>query len=130
MWIVFLLFLIFPNSIYDEQIGTQLIMWDVGQGQWVTINTYPYCLHFDAGGEYAPLKKIYKLCRQRKNIIFLSHGDWDHINKLSFFKKRNLDYCLFNYPLENLNLYKKNFLNSFIFCKETVIKNLKIFTPS
>jgi competence protein ComEC len=55
------------------------IVWNVGQGQWVTYIEAANCWHFDMGGEHPPWSKVQSLCRTRQNFVFLSHWDWDHI---------------------------------------------------
>lgn len=59
----------------------QLIVWNVGQGQMVTYLSDRYCHHFDMGGEKGkfPKKKIFKLCKKKKNRVHYTHWDWDHI---------------------------------------------------
>ena len=37
---------------------THFIIWNVGQGQWVTAVEFDRCLHFDFGGEFFQLKEI------------------------------------------------------------------------
>ncbi len=59
------------------------IIWNVGQGQWVTQVSAQSCLHFDmGGGEFFPWTKIHQQCASKNNLIFLSHADDDHINAL------------------------------------------------
>lgn len=58
------------------------VVWNIGQGQWVTHITTDSCQHFDFGGEpgrFHPLKsKLLKTCGQKNNILYLSHWDVDH----------------------------------------------------
>lgn len=56
------------------------VVWNVGQGQWLTYIDADKCLHFDMGGERADLRLIRKFCGDRLNQLWLSHGDWDHLN--------------------------------------------------
>ena len=57
----------------------QLIVWNVGQGQWLTLLTPKECLHFDVGGEDArALPLVLATCRGRDHFIYISHGDRDH----------------------------------------------------
>ncbi len=62
----------------------QLIVWNVGQGQWVTVSKAKTCLHFDMGGERIIWADVLKECGTKQNIGFFSHWDVDH---LSFVKK-------------------------------------------
>lgn len=58
------------------------IVWDIGQGQWVTHIMTEACIHFDIGGEMGSYKyvdhSLKKNCSHKKNILFLSHWDFDH----------------------------------------------------
>ena len=74
---VFLSFLFNKSENFKED---QLIVWSVGQGQWVTYLSDSYCHHFDMGGERFPKKKIFKLCKNKKNRVHYTHWDQDHIN--------------------------------------------------
>ncbi len=59
------------------------IVWNIGQGQWVTHVTADFCLHYDVGGEIGSFQlikdKLIQQCSFKKNHIFLSHWDFDHI---------------------------------------------------
>ena len=83
-WIYFILFSIAlglsfykPKSLLK---GDHLIVWSVGQGQMVTYVSKNDCYHFDMGGEYFPKKKLFKICSHKKNRVYYSHFDSDHIN--------------------------------------------------
>lgn len=58
------------------------IVWDIGQGQWVTHVMADTCAHFDAGGEMGSYKYVdrplKKNCSGKNNILYLSHWDFDH----------------------------------------------------
>ena len=64
-----------------EHIDTWVV-WNIGQGQWVTHITSTQCRHFDAGGEIGSFKRIKRLllnvCGSKKNELLLSHWDSDH----------------------------------------------------
>lgn len=64
-----------------------LIIWDVGQGSSHSIITENSCLHFDLGGEKSPVPNILKLCQKKKNFVFISHFDYDHINFIEELKQ-------------------------------------------
>lgn len=70
-------FLFNPSEDFKED---QLIVWSVGQGQMVTYSSGQTCHHFDMGGEKFPKKKIFKLCKDKKNKVRYTHWDQDHIN--------------------------------------------------
>jgi len=76
-------------------IQNQFVVWNIGQGQWTTQSTLDSCLHIDSGGEFFPITKIKKLCHAKKNFIFISHWDLDHINGIEKIK-RWPQVCLYN----------------------------------
>jgi competence protein ComEC len=75
---VFLIIFLLGSSLSIE---TQrwLIVWNVGQGQFVTMTDERGCWHFDIGGEFAPWTAVMSECRGRRNFVSLSHWDWDHV---------------------------------------------------
>ena len=75
-----------------------VVVWDVGQGQMVTWVHPQACLHFDMGGEDFPWQ-VGRLCRQKRNLLYLTHADHDHINFVSRFQKKVADLCLAQAPL-------------------------------
>lgn len=94
--ILFLLVTLLPVYISGDS-SKRLIVWNVGQGQWVTLVRGGECWHFDTGGEFAPWEAIIRICGERLNRIFLSHWDSDHIgfaNQLA----RKLPACLQSEP--------------------------------
>jgi competence protein ComEC len=58
------------------------IVWNIGQGQWVTHVTPEACRHYDFGGEAGSFNrikfKLFKLCGDKPNQLLLSHWDFDH----------------------------------------------------
>lgn len=106
------------------------IVWNVGQGQWTTFVDSESCLHFDIGGERFPWHKVRKLCEQKRNSIFLSHWDWDHIGGLARWpwgwSRRNL--CIALHPQGKSSPKKMKLLRVFQSCRETP-KDLIIWTP-
>ncbi|MFK8138828.1 MAG: hypothetical protein AB8E15_10745 [Bdellovibrionales bacterium] len=72
--------------------GNELIIWNVGQGSMNTYIDEKSCLHFDMGGDFMEYKKVIKKCSKKKNYLWISHGDKDHISFINFFK-RHLDIC-------------------------------------
>ena len=75
--VLFSSFLFYKKEHFKED---QLVVWNTGQGQMVTYLSDKHCHHFDMGGERFPEKKIFKWCRHRKNRVYYTHWDWDHIN--------------------------------------------------
>lgn len=93
------------------------VVWNVGQGQWFTVISKDLCYHFDMGGEKAPLKAIQHHCELRKNIVFLSHWDWDHISFLKAKQLRSLkNICVAQKPQGLASQSKKRLLASYKPC--------------
>lgn len=67
------------------------IVWNIGQGQWVTHVLTDECLHFDAGGEPGTFKKmraqLITNCGRKQNKLLLSHWDMDHFLHIPFLAK-------------------------------------------
>lgn len=89
--LIVLFILVTDISISSE--SPELIVWNVGQGQWVTYVDAVSCLHFDMGGEVFP-SGVQQRCSQKKNQIYLSHWDWDHIGFATRLQKVFRDVCL------------------------------------
>lgn len=75
---LFALVIFIPSS-GPPDFRARLIVWNVGQGQWVSLVGMGECWHFDTGGEFMNWSALQKNCGSRKNRIFLSHWDHDHI---------------------------------------------------
>lgn len=100
-----------------------LTVWNIGQGQWVTLSTPALCMHFDMGGEFFPLKKVETLCQHKINIINLSHWDLDHINGLKKITSRKAwlsRFCLNTQPVYEVNPKKSSLYFKLPRCTEKV----------
>jgi competence protein ComEC len=93
---VFLL-LVFWALPFSGEFTRRLVVWNVGQGQWVTLLDEHGCWHFDTGGEKAPWREIMALCRGRPNRLSFSHWDWDHLSFASRLRNYVPDVCV-DYP--------------------------------
>jgi competence protein ComEC len=91
-----ILFLILanPNRLSHLPSFEGWIVWNVGQGQWVTHVQGETCTHFDMGGEVSPLKRVLRMCVFRRNKIYLSHDDQDHTRFVSSFLNHDSEACL------------------------------------
>ncbi len=75
-----------------------LIIWDVGQGQFLTLVSAYECLHIDSGGEFFAQKATLKrLCNYKSNLIAFTHWDWDHINLTPVLKHLFPKLCRLNF---------------------------------
>ena len=117
IWIVILVAFLWPAHLTPEDF-TELWIWNVGQGLWVTESSPDKCRHFDAGGESMSWKSLWRLCRSKRNEIFLSHGDWDHIRWVPTIASRLGKACLRNRPHHGVSLWKSRHLAKVPDCQE------------
>lgn len=97
-WICFFAILLYAKPLTIE--GSSLfIIWNIGQGQWVTAIEDHYCLHFDIGGERLLYPTaVNTFCDRRHNLLNLSHLDHDHTLWLARQQMRWQNFCLINAP--------------------------------
>lgn len=95
---------------------------NTGQGAWSTLITPLECLHFDMGGDFFKNKPLIQDCRNKKNRIFITHLDWDHINLIKKYKHRLQNICIF-YPKK----IKQHFLKQIPKCKH-LHKDVKLIS--
>jgi len=106
-------FLAIPTSEFRQQ---ELIIWNVGQGQWITYSSATKCIHFDSGGEHFDKVKILTSCQSKRNIFLLSHGDWDHMSFLAWASHHLARPCLGLAPLLNLSSHKLKIIKAIKKC--------------
>lgn len=94
----------------------ELIVWNVGQGQWATVVTEEGCWHFDLGGEFAPWKAIMSECRSRPNFVSLSHWDWDHVSFVGRARNFLPNICVMLAPQGRSSARKENLLRGIAEC--------------
>ncbi|MDG0816105.1 ComEC/Rec2 family competence protein [Bdellovibrio svalbardensis] len=114
---VVLLISLSASPLRRDSLSNYMVIWNVGQGQWVTAVREKECLHFDVGGEFFPWKKLKALCKARENKIFLSHWDWDHIGGLA--KWPSWSSCLALPPSGKSSKRKMKMLERFSGCANT-----------
>jgi hypothetical protein len=90
-WILFLVLSFFSIK-GDRPPFLGVIIWNVGQGQMVTVVEPRHCLNFDFGGENFPSYKYSLVCKNKLSRNYISHFDRDHYNFL--FKVRPYTTCL------------------------------------
>ena len=82
------------------------MIWNVGQGQWVTLVENSTCSHFDFGGEVFSLKdnrqRFLVNCKNKTNQLYLSHADFDHYSFYNFIIKNSISACWQIRPAEAL----------------------------
>jgi len=108
----------FLGTLGAKEILPELIVWNVGQGQWVTISDESACWHLDMGGEFAPWRDIRHMCRTRANRVSLSHWDMDHIVFLGAARMQLPDLCVLNAPLGQASAKKEALVESLPRCAD------------
>lgn len=101
----------------SEDWSRQLIVWNIGQGQWVTMTDERGCWHFDTGGEHAPWSAVMHLCRGRRNFVTFSHWDWDHISFAGGLKNFLPDVCVLLPPVGPASPRKERMLRGLRKCE-------------
>lgn len=95
----------------------ELVIWNVGQGQWVTLKTSRDCFHFDLGGDRAPWSNLINLCGEaRANVVALSHWDMDHINFVAKAATRLQNVCIQKLPLGPVSEHKLRLISGIPKC--------------
>lgn len=87
MRLVILLLILSPSRLSPNFLPF-MVIWNVGQGQWVTYVTPTYCMHIDVGGEVYP-KPVESWCKRKTNYYQISHWDKDHYSFLYKLKRFN-----------------------------------------
>lgn len=99
--------------------ASELIVWNVGQGQWVSEVEADHCLHFDMGGEISPLQNVLKNCSGKKNYLSVSHLDWDHISFIKNYSSKVAHLCLTQRPLDQTHArFRQEVLNKLKSCEQ------------
>lgn len=128
-----LLVLLATQKMVDEHPTSQWVVWNVGQGQWMTYINKNYCWHFDFGGEVNPINRVTSLCSWRENILLLSHPDRDHHSFLKSLRGSLKNLCLLGPSWRRLShrQLKKLNVSSIPYCNEHPMKDLapSLFIP-
>ena len=86
------------------------VVWDIGQGQWVTHILPATCIHYDIGGEPGTFSRVraslIKFCGTKENRISLSHWDFDHYLNLPAVARTLPKVCWETLP--RYEIYKKS----------------------
>jgi competence protein ComEC len=105
----------------------KIIFWNVGQGSWTTLVTNKNCIHVDAGGRHRSLSKE---CYYRKNYLWFTHYDWDHIGLAKKIFLTASKTCLMQPLPATLSPFKKKFLHDIPVCPKTTEKNIHVIYKS
>lgn len=115
--------------LYKNFFFSQLVIWNVGQGQWITEVHDDHCIHFDLGGEIDVSSKALKLCLRKQNYLYLSHWDWDHISYAAKFAARVQTACLASLPEGPASLRKREMIERIPICKQTPAEVRVLYRP-
>jgi competence protein ComEC len=113
-----LLLILFPLRI-DFDFQNEFIVWNIGQGQWITAIDSNVCYHFDVGGEFFNQNKLIRACAKKQNVIFYSHWDWDHIGLTSKLRSSVNNLCIAALPKGDTSAFKKKLLARIPVCQNT-----------
>lgn len=117
-------FFVFGSFCKEPLFLKDFILWDVGQGQWLTFVGVHTCTHFDIGGEFLPKKSLLS-CRHKLNILYLSHWDWDHLSFVFETRRAGLEFCIAHLP-EGTSKVKKT-LEGWPLCLKTSELQVEVF---
>lgn len=88
-----ILLLVLVSEPLNPALPPEWAIWNVGQGQWVTRADLFDCDHFDMGGEIFP-QQVIQLCEHKRNRVYFSHWDWDHIAFIEKVRQRFKILCV------------------------------------
>lgn len=78
------------------------VIWNIGQGLWVTHVLSDECRHYDMGGEAGSFKTVKKrlilACGKKLNRLHLSHWDYDHYLNIPFAARTLPRLCWQSFP--------------------------------
>ncbi len=98
----------------------QLVIWNVGQGQFITLASDSSCMHLDVGGEQFPQRGLSRLCtRVKRNSVALTHLDMDHRNFLPRIARSFPNFCLHPSASTMIENKKMKSWQAASFCSET-----------
>lgn len=106
-------------------LASEFVVWNVGQGQWVSEIHKNFCLHFDMGGEKSPEPSVHQACALKRNFIHLSHWDLDHISYVKSFARHHPLSCLLPISAEAPSRWKARLLSNLKICSPSEIESLK-----
>lgn len=101
-YIIFFIVLFKIKSANTPEYLNIWVVWNVGQGQWVSHILSDECFHYDMGGEFGSFKNIKKkllhLCGTKINKLNLSHWDYDHFANIPSLSQTLPKICWQNKP--------------------------------
>lgn len=107
--------ILIPSSLAIEQ-KNLIVFWNVGQGSWTTLINSKACVHVDTGGRWRPLMKS---CQSRKNYLWFTHYDWDHISLARKIFMTAPETCLMQVVPRHIKAFKRKFLSIIPLCQQS-----------
>lgn len=108
-----------------------VVFWNVGQGQWITAVTPDQCLHFDFGGELNNWNKnknlFLSLCKNRQNVLHLSHPDLDHYAYYPLLTKAVAKLCWAE--IDHTSVPQKRLTKKIPLCVNASLKDSRLYSP-
>jgi competence protein ComEC len=124
--LILLAFLLWPISL-TMPLDSRWIIWNVGQGEWVTWVTHDRCYHFDMGGERMPDIRV---CADKQNRVYFTHWDLDHIGFAAKAQAVLPHICLGQAPLGEASRRKQKLLAHLKPCApDPIVRIWKPFPP-
>ena len=118
--LIFLFLLLHPTLCTMRSAQIVALFWNIGQGQWTTVITADTCRHYDFGGEITYWNKnrnlLLKLCKDKQNILHLSHPDLDHYAYYPPMQKTLKNICWFE--IDHSSIPAKRQLRKIPLCPE------------
>lgn len=130
--LLIILLLLHPSPCANKSWFSFIVFWNVGQGQWITAVTPDQCRHYDFGGELVFWNKnknlFLKLCKEKENVLYLSHADLDHYALYSVLTQSVARICWSE--IDHTNIPLKRVSRKIPVCMNEVFKDSqRLFTP-
>lgn len=116
------------TTLANSKQDPRFIVWNVGQGQWITAVHPKHCLHFDAGGDRRLYGDIKRYCSNKTNQLYISHLDNDHINQVGQLKWALPNICIAHRYNSTYKKKKHKQLLKIPLCKTKALAQ-KIYRP-
>lgn len=106
-WLVLFMVVLKCSELQPATLQNNWIIWNIGQGQWITHVLNDECLHYDVGGELGTYKRIekdlLKKCGSKMNAILITHWDMDHFLNLLPLVRQVPKVCWLSLPENTFN---------------------------
>lgn len=124
---LFLFLLLTPGLCANQSWYSYVVFWNIGQGQWITAVTPQQCIHYDFGGEinyFSENRNLFlQLCKNKQNILHLSHPDLDHYAFYPLLARSLAHLCW--REVDHTSLPAKRTTKKIPLCTEAVVNQLE-----